>query len=78
MPATPPPQDDTDDPLAIYEQVAAEFLTEQGEVDGDNHDQLDQFSDPGLADALVTAQAGRLGKLDFARLVEAFGRLRSE
>ena len=67
------------DPLAIYEQLAAEFLTEQGEVVyRDNCDQLDQFSDAALADQLVTARAGRLGKLDFARLVEAFGRLRSE
>ncbi len=63
------------DPLAMYEQLAAEFLTEQGYRD--NHDQLDQFSDAALADQLVTAWAGRLGKLDFARLVDAFGRLRA-
>jgi hypothetical protein len=53
-------------------------LTEQGEVvHRDNCDQLDTFSDAALADALVTARAGRLGKLDFRWLVEAFGRLRS-
>ncbi len=67
------------DPLAMYEQLAAEFLTEQGEVVyRDNCDQLDRFSDAALADQLVTAWAGRLGKLDFERLVDAFGRLRSE
>ncbi len=62
------------------EQLAAEFLTEQGEaVYNDNGDQqLDQFSDAALADQLVTARAGRRGKLDFGRMVEAFGRLRSE
>ena len=65
------------DPLAMYEQLAAEFLTEQGSRYRDNHDQLDQFSDAALADQLVTAWAGRLGKLDFARLVDAFGRLRA-
>ena len=78
MPASPPPQGDPDDLVAMYEQLAVEFLTEQGEVGGDNCDQLDQFSDAALADQLVTAWAGRLGKLDFGRLVEAFGRLRSE
>ncbi len=78
MPASPPPQGDADDLVAMYEQLAVEFLTEQGEVDGDNCDQLDQFSDAALADQLVTAWARQLGKLDFGRLVEAFGRLRSE
>ena len=79
MTATPP-QADAGDPLAIYEQLAAEFLAEQGEVaHRDNCErQLDQFSDAALADALVTARAGRRGKLDFGRLVEAFGRLRVE
>ncbi len=80
MPPIPPPQDDADDALVMYEQLAAEFLTEQGEaVYNDNGDQqLDQFSDAALADQLVTARAGRRGKLDFGWLVEAFGRLRSE
>ena len=69
----------SEDPLAMYEQLAAESLSEQGEVvHRDNHDHLDQFSDAALADQLVTAWAGRLGKLDFGRLVEAFGRMRSE
>ncbi len=68
-----------DDLLAVYEQLAAEFLAEQGEVVyGDNCDQFDRFSDAALADQLITAGAGRLGKLDFGRLVEAFGRLRVE
>ncbi len=59
------------------EQLAAEFLTEQAEVVyRDNFDQPDQFSDAALADQLVTAWGGRIGKLDFGRLVEAFGRLR--
>ncbi len=60
MPPIPPPQDDADDALVMYEQLAAEFLTEQAEVvysdDGDQ--QLDQFSDAALADQLVTAWAG--------------------
>ena len=59
MTATPP-QADAGDPLAIYEQLAAKFLAEQGEVahrDNCEH-QLDQFSDAALADALVTARAG--------------------
>ena len=65
MLTSPPPQADADD----LEQLAAEFLAEQGEVvNHDNHDRLDQFSDAALADALVTAQARRLGKLDFGRL----------
>jgi len=68
------PQDD-----AMYEQLAAEFLTEQGEaVYRDNWDQLEQFSDAALADQLVTAWTGQIGKLDFERIVAAFGRLRSE
>ncbi len=78
MPASQPPQTEADDPMAVYEQFAAEFLAKQGEADGDNHDHLDRFSDAMLADALVTSQAGRLGRLDFGRLVDAFGRLRSE
>jgi len=79
-PASPPPQDDADDPLAMYEQVAADFLAEQAEaVYHDAGDQqLDRFSDAALADALVTERGERIGKLDFGRLVEAFGRLRSE
>jgi hypothetical protein len=67
------------DPLAMYEQLAAEFLTEQGEVvHRDRCDQLDRFSDAALADQLITARAGRPVKLNFVRLVEAFARLRSE
>jgi hypothetical protein len=78
MPTAPPPQN-ADDPLAVYEQVAAEFLAEEGEVaNRDNSElQLDRFTDAALADALVTARSGRRGKLDFGRLVEAFGRLRT-
>ncbi len=44
----------------------------------DRCDELDKFSDAALADQLVTAWAERIGKPDFARLVDAFGRLRSE
>ena len=45
MTGRPPPQEDADDPLAMYEQLVAEFLTEQGEaVYHDNCDQqLDQL-----------------------------------
>jgi hypothetical protein len=35
-------------------------------------------SDAELADRLITAAAGRLGKLDFGQLVAEFGRLRGE
>jgi hypothetical protein len=63
----------------MYEQLAAEFLTERGEaIYRDHCDQLDQFSDAALADQLVTSWAGQFGKLDFERLVDAFGRLRGE
>jgi hypothetical protein len=69
-----PPADRVD----MYEQLAAEFLTEQGEaVYRDNCDQLDRFSDAALADQLVTRE-GRMGQIDFEQVVEAFGRLRSE
>ena len=67
-------------PEAELEQIAAEFLAEQGEAahrDNCEH-QLDRFSDATLADQLVTAWAKRIGKQDFARLAEAFRRLRSE
>ncbi len=60
MTATPP-QADAGDPLAIYEQIAVEFLAEEGEAahrDNCEH-QLDRFSDAALADQLVTAWAGR-------------------
>ncbi len=70
MPVRPPPQNDADDPLAIYEQVAVEFLAEEGEAahrDNCEH-HLDRFSDAALADELVTLWAGQLGKLDFGRL----------
>ncbi len=56
---------------AELEAIAAEFLAEQGEAahrDNCEH-QLDKFSDAALADQLVTERAGRLGKLDFGRLV---------
>ena len=63
----------------MYEQLAAEFLTEQAEtVYRDNCDYLDRFSDAALADQLVTTWAGQAGKLNFERLVGAFGRLRRE
>ena len=65
---------------AELEEIAVEFLAEQGEAahrDNCEH-QLDRFSDAELADALVTEYGGRLGKLDFGRLVDAFGRLRLE
>ncbi len=63
----------------MYEQLAAEFLTEQQVVAyRDDCDLLDHFSDGALADQLVTASAGRLRELNFARLVEALGRLRIE
>jgi hypothetical protein len=39
---------------------------------------FDRYSDAALADRRVTAWAGRIWKLDFARLVEAFGRLRGD
>jgi hypothetical protein len=61
MPDNLPPQDDADDLLTMYEQLAAEFLTEQAEAlyrdSGDQ--QLDQFSDAALADQLVLAGAGQ-------------------
>ncbi len=61
------------------EEIAAEYLLHAGEVAlGDSCDELDRFSDAALADQLVTAWAERIGKPDFARLVDAFGRLRSE
>jgi len=67
------------DPVDMYEEVAAEWLLHQGEVAlGDRCDELDRFSDAALADQLVTAWAERIGKTDFARLVDAFGRVRSE
>jgi hypothetical protein len=62
-----------------YEEVAAEWLMNAGEVAlGDRCDELDAVSDAALADQMVTAWAERIGKPDFGRLVEAFGRLRSE
>ncbi len=60
------------------EQIAAEFLAGRAEAAGDNCDSVFERSDAELADRLITAAAGRLGKLDFAQLVEAFGRLRGE
>ena len=69
----------SEDSLDMYEEVAAEWLLHQGEVAlGDRCDELDRFSDAALADQLVTAWAERIGKTDFARLVDAFGRVRSE
>ncbi len=74
MPASPPPTDADE-----LEQIAAEFLCEQGEaVYSDNCDQSFDKTNAALADALVTEWGCRVGKLDFARLVDAFGRLRSE
>ncbi len=60
------------------EQIAAEFLAGRAEAAGDTYDSVFERSDAELADWLISAAAGRLGKLDFAQLVEAFGRLRSE
>ncbi len=53
MPTSPPSQEDADD----LEQLAAEFLAEQGEIDGDVCDHLDRFSDAVLDDRLVTEGA---------------------
>ena len=65
--------------MTDLEEIAAEFLSQLGEVaHGDRCDELDRFSDAALADQLVTGGAGRIPKLDFEQLVEAFGRLRSE
>ncbi len=67
------------DPVDMYEEVAAEWLSHQGEVTlGDRCDELDAVSDAALADQLVTEWAERIGKPDFERLVDAFARLRSE
>ena len=60
------------------EQIAAEFLAGRAEAAGDTCDSVFERSDAELADRLITAAAGRLGKLDFAQLVQEFGRLRSE
>ena len=68
------PSADADD----LEQIAAEFLAGRAEAAGDNCDSVFERSDAELADRLITAAAGRLGKLDFGRLVDAFGRLRNE
>lgn len=64
--------------IAGYEQMAAEFLAGRAEAAGDFCETVFQRADAQLADGLIAAAARRLGKIDFARLVEAFGRLRSE
>jgi hypothetical protein len=50
------------DPVNMYEAVAAEWLSHQGEVTlGDRCDELDAVSDAALADQLVTEWAERIG-----------------
>ncbi len=63
----------------LYEEIAAEWLLEQGEVAlADRCDELDEFSDAVLADRLITASAERLDRPDFPRLIDAFVKLRNE
>ncbi len=63
----------------MYEEIAAEFMLREGEVVFRNNcDLLDEFTDAELADQLTAVWAERVGETDFARLVDAFAKLRSE
>src|SRR5271165_997046 len=65
--------------LDMYEEIAAEFMLREGEVVFRNNcDLLDEFTDAELADQLTAVWAERVGETDFARLVDAFAKLRSE
>ncbi len=58
-------------PSQNTKQLAAEFLAQQGEADGDNHDQLARFSDAALAIERDKAERAR------AELVSIADRLAS-